>query len=328
MAKCSRYVLRATIAITLFLLLCISTMPVLAAVAQPTALEIQMVQAYQNTREENDQLYLVTYFVDFTELPDENTDELFIFRLLDADNNEVTSAKPFPFYNSGYGLGIVAFYLEPDEVPTWGGSLSVQIIGNPLIDWTGDPPVTTTGSMTWNTDTTEDIQRLVSAKIIYLATRLEQSWGVEMTAVSGGMTILSDTGASYFLRVVPHLTDVAPYVLGQYTFPPEYPEDKPSEDTYAEQLVNAISGTIFDLSGPARSLGISRGALTAAIYYPFVVAFFILLSWKHKLNKGTTMLAWPFVIVGAFIGVPLIVTILGAFLCLLSTVWVFYKGTA
>ena len=33
------------------------------------------------------------------------------------------------------------------------------------------------------------------------------------------------------------------------------------------------------------------------------------------------------VIAGAFIGIPLIVTILGGFLCLISTVWVFYKGT-
>jgi hypothetical protein len=328
MAKCSRYVLRV-IAISILLLLVSLLTPALtlAAVAQPDTLEIQMVQAYQNTREEGDQLYLVTCYIDYDDLPDENVDDLFIVRLLDATDDEISATGPYPFYNQGYSLGVVAFYFEPDEVPTWESNLSVQIAGNPLVDWTGDPPITTTDSITWSTGTLEDVQQLVSAKIIYLATELEQDWSVEMIATSSGMTILSDTGALYFQRVVPHLTSVAPYILGQYTFPPEYPEDKPAEDTYAEQLENAISGTIFDLSGPAQSLGISRGALTAFIYYSFVVFLFILLVWKHKLNKGTMMLAWPFVIVGAFIGVPLIVTILGGFLCLGSTVIVFHKGT-
>ena len=331
MAKCSRYVLRGIAAIMLLVLLGICPIPVLAAVALPDSLEIQMVQAYQNTREDGDQLYLVTYYINYEaeeDMPNEDAGELFIFRLLDADGNEVASAKPFPFYNYGYGSGVVAFYFEPDEVPIWRSSLSVQIIGNPLIEWSGgDPPITTTDSMTWNTGTTEEIQKLVSAKIIYLATQLEQAWAVEMTAVSGGMTILSDTGASYFLRVVPHLIEVGPYVLGQYTFTPEFPEGKPSEDTYANTLVEALDGTIFDLSGPARSLKTSPGVLAASIYYPLVVAFFILLLNKQKLNKGTMFLVWPFVIAGAFIGVPLIVTILAAFISFVSTTWVIYKGT-
>lgn len=328
MAKCSRYVLRAVVAVIVLILLGVFTTPVLAAVALPDSLEIQMVQAYQNTREDGDQLYLITYYIDYAELPDEDASELFIFRLLDGDDNEIASAKPFPFYNYGYDLGVVAFYLEPDEAPAWQSDSSVQIVGNPLIDWSGgDPPVTTTDSMTWNTGTTKEIQELVSAKIIYLATQLEQAWSVEMTAVSGGVTILSDTGSSYFLRVVPHLTGVAPYVLGQYIFTPEFPEEKPSGDTYANTLVEALDGTIFDLSGPARSLKTSPGALAAGIYYPIVVAFFILLINKRKLNKGTMFLLWPFMIAGAFIGVPLIVTIIAAFIALVSTTWVIYKGT-
>lgn len=327
MAKCSRYVLSGIAVIVLLLLLGLFTIPVLAAVAQPDTFEIQMVQAYQNTREDGDQLYLVTFYIDYDSLPDENADDLFIIRLLDAADDEISSTKPYPFYNQGYSLGVAAFYFEPDEVPTWESSLSIQMAGNPLVDWDGDPPITTTDSITWSTGTLKDVQQLVSAKIIYLATELEQDWAVEMTATTSGITVLSDTGAAYFLRVVPHLTGVAPYVTGQYTFPPEYPEDKPSDDTYSDQLINAIDGTIFDLSGPAQSLGISCGALTASIYYFFVVLFFILLAWKHKINKGVMMLVWPFIIVGAFIGVPLVVTILGGFLCLGTTVIVFYKGT-
>lgn len=325
MAKRSRYVLSGIAALVLLLLLVVCITPVLGAVAQPDTFEIQMVQAYQNTKEDGDQLYLITYYIDYTSLPDESADDLFIFRLLN-DDAELSSAGPYPFYNQGYSLGVVAFYFEPDEAPTWESSLSVQITGNPLVDWDGDPPITTTDSITWSTGTVEEVQQLVSAKIIYLATELEQDWSVEMITTSSGMTILSDTGALYFLRVVPHLNEVAPYVIGQYTFTPEYPEDKPEDYTYSDWLEDSIGGTIFDLSGPARSLNISRGALTAFIYYSLVAVFLILLINKTNLKKGAVLILWPFMIAGAFIGVPLIVTIVASLACLFSTVWVFHKG--
>lgn len=327
MAKCGRYALRILGAIGLLLL---TTSPVAASVDQPSDLEINSIVAYENTREDGDQLYLIGYYVDFElgegESYEDSIDELFIFRLLDADDNEITSATPYPYYNQGYESGVVAFYLEADDAPTYGASLSVELSGNPLVDWDGDPPSTTSTSISWNTGTIGQIQELVSAKIIYLASQLEQDWSVEMTMAASGMTILSETGASYFLRAVPYLTEVAPYATGQYTFTPSYPSDKPSEDTYANTLVEALEGTIFDLSGPARSWGISAGALAAGIYYPLVVAFFVLLASKHKMNKGTMFLAWPFVIAGTFIGVPLVVTIVATFITGSSIFIVFYKG--
>lgn len=301
-------------------------MPVLASIPQPTDLEIQEVVAYENAKDDGDQLYLITYYIDFETLPSENADDLFIFRLLDEDDVEVASVEPYPFNDRGYGLGVVAFYLEPDEVPTWESGVTIQLLGNPLTEWIGGLPTTSTDIITWETGTIDDVQNLISAKVLSLALELGQAWDVAMTTTTQGVMALSDNGASYFLSIMPYLIEITPFLLGQYTFSPDYPDDKPSGNTYADQLLNAIDGTIFDLSGPANSLHVSRGTLTAALYYPFVVAFFILLAWKHRLNKGTTMLAWPFVILGAFIGVPLVVTILGGFICLVTTVWVFYKG--
>jgi hypothetical protein len=57
-----------------------------------------------------------------------------------------------------------------------------------------------------------------------------------------------------------------------------------------------------------------------------VVAFFVWLISKKGLKKGMMLLLWPVVIGGSFFGVPLVVTILGAFFCLLSTGWLFYKA--
>lgn len=301
--------------------------PTFASIPQPTILEIQEIEAYENSREEGDQLYIVKYYIAINATY--NADDLFIFRLLDENDDELAHVTPYPFNNYGYGLGVVAFYLDADEAPDWQDSLSVQVIGNPLVDWAGDPPTTSSSLINWHTDTTGEIQQLVSIEVMSLASELERSWNVEMTTTTQGVTILSDTGASYFLRVVPYLATVAPYVLGQYTFEPDYPVDeKPPSDDYATSLETAIEGTIFDLSGPARSMGISRGALTASIYYAFVIGLFVMLIVKKGLKKGMMLLLWPFVIAGAFIGVPLIVTILGGFACLVSTSWLIYKGVS
>lgn len=298
--------------------------PVFASIPQPTALEIDEITAFENVREDGDQLYLVKYYIAINSTYD--AEDLFIFRLLDEDDDELSSRLPYPYSNNGYGYGVVAFYLDGDDAPTWQSGVSVQIIGNPLADWDGDPLTASSSIITWNTGTIPEMQEDCSAEILGLATDLEQSWDVALTTVSQGVTFLSDTGAAYFLRVVPYLNEVAPYVLGQYTFTPDYPEDSPADTDYATELEEGIFDTIFDLRPMARSLGISRGALTAAIYYGFVVALFVLLISKAGLKKGMMLLAWPVVIAGAFFGIPLIVTILGGFFCLISTSWLIYKG--
>ena len=327
MTKKLRWFLPALLALTGILAFAV---PVAAQVEQPTSLRIEDIAAFRNVRGSGDQLYLVTYYV--SQNTTYGADQLYIFRLIDSGGTEVTRTTCYAFHNEGFGLGVVAFYLDADDAPTWGSNVRVRISGNPLADWDGAAPVTQSSLITWNTGTTREMQTAVSVKIMELATRLELTWGVAMTATTQGVTILSDAGAAYFLRVVPYLSEIAPYVLGRYTFTPDYPEQKPELGQpwgtgFADYLAASIDGTIFDLSGPARSMGMERGTLTAIIYYGFVGAFFVLLLYKLQLRKGMMMLLWPFVIAGAFFGVPLLVTILGAFLCLLATVWVFYKGS-
>ena len=299
--------------------------PVLASVPQPTVLEIQGIAAYQNAREAGDQLYLIMY--EITGNYTQNADQLFIFRL--RDNDEVLAiATPFPYHDRGYGLGVVAFYFSPDNAPTWAGNVSVQVIGNPLTDWDGALPGTTLGDITWNTGTTADIQNRIAAKIVYLATILGQDWGVELVGSIQGVVSLTSAGASYFQMVVPYVADIIPSVFGQYIFTPDYPiDEKPAPDSYANDILNAVSGTAFDLRAAAREWGISRGALATTLWYTFVIGFFIFLIQKRKLSRGAVLLLWPFVIAGAFFGVPLVVTIMAALFSLFSTVWVFYKGT-
>ena len=98
--------------IALLGILAIAT-PALASIPQPTILEIQEIAAYENAREEGDQLYIVKYYIAINSTY--NADDLFIFRLLDEDDDEIAHTTPYPFNNYGYGLGMVAFYLDADE---------------------------------------------------------------------------------------------------------------------------------------------------------------------------------------------------------------------
>lgn len=303
----------------------IFAIPVMASVPQPTDLEIREVAAYENYREDGDQLYLATYYI--TVNSTEGANQLFIFRLKDG-NETIATAAAFPYHDNGYGFGVVAFYLSADDAPAWEGDISVQVIGNPLVDWDGDIPSVVFDDITWNTGTTEEVASLLSSGILYLATLLGQSWGVEMVTTVQGVTTLTSAGASYFLVVIPYSGEILPYIFGQYIFNPDYPiDEKPASDDYAENLVTWIKDTVFDLSPMAKSWGMSRGALTALIYYGFVIGLLMILMVKKGLKKGAMLIAWPFVVMGAFFGVPLIVTIMAGFFCLISTVWVFYKGT-
>lgn len=302
--------------------------PVAASISQPDVIQIQDIQAYQSVRVDNDQLYIVRYYLEYGTNPDDSAEDLFMFRLLDATEDEIAITSPYAFYDSGYGLGVVAFYLDPDVAPTWESTVYVEFTGDPLEDWSGgSPPSVTTDGITFNDYEGDELLNMVSSHIIILASALEQSWTVEMITTTQGITILSDTGAAYFLRAVPYLRDVAPYAIGSYSFDPEYPTDRPVTNDYAEELETAIDGSPLDIRFLQYETGIERKYLIGGFYYSFVVILFIILIRKHKLNKGVTFFGYLCVVIGAFIGAGLELTLVGAFMCLLMTGWVFIKGT-
>jgi hypothetical protein len=302
------------------------TSPVAASVPQPTDLELREVVAYENVREDGDQVYLVTYYITINAT--QGADQLFIFRLKDNDETIATAAA-FPYHDQGYGLGVVAFYMSAGDAPAWTGNVSVQVIGNPLVEWDGDIPSAVVDDITWNTGTAQEVASLLSSKILYLATLLGQSWGVEMVTTVQGVTTLTSAGASYFMVVIPYAGEILPYIFGQYIFSPDFPiDEKPASDDYANWLEESVKDTVFDLGALERAHHWSANTIRTGVYYGFVIVLFVLLITKSKLNRGTMLLFWPFVVAGAFLGVPLQVTIIAGFFCLISSVWIFYKGTS
>lgn len=303
--------------------------PVAAQQELPDPLEIQEVTVYENYHVGYDQLYIIQYYIGYETLPRDSATKLFLFRLFDEHGSPVALRRPYAYHNKGYGMGVVAFYLDPTDALDWESNVSVHLTGDPLVTWDGTIPSTQTDIVTWRSGTATEVAGWVAAHILTLAAELEQDWGIALTETKGGTTALNSAGQAYFQAVIPHMATSVPGVIGRYVFGPDYPIDpKPAPDTYATSLQEALAGTIFDLSGPARSMGMTQGQLTAMLYYPLVIFLIIMLVMRAGLRKGAMLIAWPFVVAGAFFGVPLFITILASFMCLLATVWLFYKGVA
>lgn len=313
------------------------TVPVLA-IGQPDSISLDSVYVYRNCRETGDQLYICEYTIEYSSLPDESVTEAYILRLMDEDDDELDHTYPYSYYNKGYGQGVAALYFDADDAPEWEGVLTMELIGNPFADWEGGLPEDTVNSVNfdlWQDNELGVTQTLVGGRVIDMALTLETAWSKDMVTVNDeGAQVLTSYAAGYFINVIPNLYEIAPDIFagGQGgwtgTMEPEIPEEVERTD-YADELENNIIGTPFDLTPMADQWGVSRGALTAILYYGCVVGILVLVARRVGSYKPMMLLSIPFVIVGAFIGVPLIATILAGLAGLGMTAYtLFYKPSS
>lgn len=321
----------------LFLILAVAVLPTLLFTAPVLAIDspdgdfaINAVYAYQNCVQDGDQLYIVDYTIEYTSNPTEDATEAFKINLLDG-TDILHYRYPYVYdgYNDdGYSRGVTSFYLSPDEALTWEDIYTMQLIGNPSLSWSGDIPEVSVSSFDErNSDTTTTIQGLISDRVIALAEVLDRDWDASVSllqTLSEG-TFLSAYGVEYFGRVMGSISLLAPYALADVTFYPDMFEYDFDQD-YSDQLESDISGTPFDLTDLATEFGTSRGTITGILYYLVVLFLGVLLVHHMGTYKPVILLLAPLVIMGAFVGVPLVVTIIIAFICLfLIAMAFFYK---
>ncbi|KKK70070.1 hypothetical protein LCGC14_2927660, partial [marine sediment metagenome] len=89
------------------------------AIAAPTSLELNSIQAFQNTVESNDILFVARYDIDYGSIPTETVTEAFIFRLMNGVT-ELGSTAPFTYINNGYDEGAIALYFPASQVDLLG----------------------------------------------------------------------------------------------------------------------------------------------------------------------------------------------------------------
>jgi len=295
--------------------------PVLAAIAQPDNLSIEGIWVYENCRVNGDQLYLILEDIDYsvTGEPSDGADETYMVRLMDGGDT-LQYTYPVAYHNDGYDMGVVALYFSPGDAPTWEGLYTLELLGNPFQDWEGGVPsesVTSPDFDLWQTADITTIKTLVASRIIWLANELEDDWGDDMVTTSDtGEDVLTAYAAGYFTNVIPYLSDIAQdiFPVGGYQpteiVEPEIPPDTAGSD-YSDELETNILGTPFDLTSLASNFGVSRGPLTAFLYYGCVAFALIMIARKMGSYKPVMMIGGFLMIIGSFVGVPLVVAILG-----------------
>lgn len=148
-----------------------------------------------------------------------------------------------------------------------------------------------------------------------------------MIEASGGGHSLTSFGEDYFTNVIPYADDIAPYAFAGQIIQPEV-DDVDDSTAYADSLETSILNTPLDLTDMANAFGVARGPLTALLYYGVVAFVLVKITKKAESQKPLMILAIPAVILGAFVGVPLIITILVGFLAFGFIAYaLFYKGS-
>ena len=186
---------------------------------------IIQVEAYQNVIEDDDQLYVIQYEIEYSAIPIEGTsDELFLCRLMNG-TTQLGVTTPYPANANGYSRGLMSIYFGADDVTSLGlvwesASYSVQLIGNPVLDWTdGDPPSTTNSSFSnWTSfSSASDVNTTLSLRLSVIAQIIETAWaGIsDLIEGTGGDRTLTDEGAEYFTLAIPNLRLMAPSLFSE-----------------------------------------------------------------------------------------------------------------
>ena len=209
---------------------------------RPTSLQILAFRAWNNVVEEGDRFYLVTYQIVYTNpeaRPAGNAGETMVIRLARMSSGQVyqlyREAIPTPFVFEGYVRGISGMYFAPDtassDMPPWNSTVYAQIIGNPVLTWSGGQPVSnlrTPSLYSSNGATDEDFERQQAAIATYLRSEIpvmEQNWlattGTITDLIAGAPTLLTASGEEYFLQASPDQRSVTPSLYSFNTSNPD-----------------------------------------------------------------------------------------------------------
>jgi hypothetical protein len=226
-----------------------------SAIADPTTLTLDNITAYQSVIDTNDQLFIAKFTIDYAAYPtDETANTAFLFRMFDSTAVEISSVALYanPYFNDGFGQGIVSIYFTPDEVTSlglaWSEAHNFYLAGNPSANWTGAAPSTAaTPVTTWSTTS-----GAVAIRVSALANTFQSAWGYQLIDTG----TLTTYGENYFVTTIPYLRIIAPSVFQSSTEPATEFRERAHGLTYAITLRNQWLGTWLDMTTPAADWGV------------------------------------------------------------------------
>jgi len=294
----------AGVLFALVLLLSIVT-PVLA-VANPDSIYINSVRVFENLWETDDQLYFVEYEVNYASEPTEEPGDTFLIGIFDGSTVLVTA----PIVDYQHNISVI--YLDADEALVWGSDYSIKVFGNPtyfasLVEGTNLRTLLMTADY-WVTGAQEESRGYLGDWCLGVAEDLEIDWAIDLLTSSGK---LNDTGSEKFLEAIPGLNNICPEIFSTVTFSPEVTTTSFAQ-TYAKTLTpgTKLQGIVDDLGDTIGVPGVLIGGAGLMMLY-FILAGRIFIATGN--TATAIVLGIPFILAGVLLG-------------LLPLVWVFVAG--
>jgi len=299
--------------------------PVLA-INNPDTLSINAVYVYRHCVEDDDQLYLIDYTIEYTGAnPDENSTEAYLFRLMNGAI-ELRAIAPYSYYDDGYDRAVAAIYFTAADAPAWAGGYSMHLVGNPALGWPGAPPNTSVAVFDlWSTSTNiSDTQTEVAARVLYLADMLEVEWGIDLIETSASGSYLTSYGEDYFMNAIPHLQLIAPGAFAGSITPAEF-ETRTYTQAYSTTLRTALIGTPLDFTNLANAFGVPVMFVSSILYLMIMALVLYYASIKTGSYKPALLLSAVMIVAGALLGMlPLLLAIIMGFFALLGIGYAFF----
>lgn len=316
--------------ILLVLVLVFLPQPVLA-IGNPDSISVESIKAYVGIWEEGDMLFVIEYDIDYDPEPEEDPEDTFLFGIWDE-----TDVKGPDIALNYYLHNFISIYLTAAQVTAFGyaknDELKVKILGNPVYFETLTEGVNmATMSLSaghWIEGSSLDQTRQYLADwCIVLAEVFEASWGIELLTSSDKLNIV---GKLKFEEAIPGLQSVCPDIFqisASYPDDPEGVGNATFQTTLTGRMGNRLSGVLENFGswffGKA-SMGIFIGGAGLAILY-FILAGRIFIATGSV--PGAIAVSIPFLFVGNLVGVlPLVITFIAAFLCVLTFGILFILG--
>lgn len=272
-----------------FVPLTIRPAPVLAAEPEPVSVSLSEILIFNSLLVADDFLAFVPYDIPFAVAPDYNISDTFVFRLLSPDGlTEIGSVIASPAYDAGYGQGVVSFYVAAGMVS--GSAYIFRVQQNPVHYPTPQYWDFTTSNSTYSTES--DQAGALRTKVISSATSLTPQFGVTLLAKSeAGITVLSGSGETYYLDVIPGLQTMSPSLFSVEIETPDFTK-RTWAMTFADALKTRYAGTFLEdfWTGYAGLFSIDT---SPAMNFLSVVLFVVIIMfsvWKFKATMFSAML--------------------------------------
>lgn len=228
--------------------------PVLAIDDPDDTPTIQNTYIYRNCIETGDYLAIILENTPYDTSPTDYTyPEAYTWSLLDTDGStEIGQAQGHAYNDYGYGYNVIGFYFSADEAPEWDQAYKFRLAQTPSAfdapqQWIFD--ITSPGYSTLNA--TSDVKIDIAAKILLIASDLDNKWGldVDYSLVSQTETgdVLSIYGEAFFRGALYGCQAYAPnaFQLVIENISDDYLSDREWNTEYSTNLSQQHSGTSF-----------------------------------------------------------------------------------